>query len=168
MRWLARFRVPLGFGCAAAALLLARPSWTSWMAGLALAGSGEALRIWAAGHIEKGREITRSGPYRWVRHPLYLGSVLIGTGFATAARSWLVLTLAVLYLGLTIGAAIRTEEAALDRRFGGAYTAYRAGQSAPVARAFSWSRAAGNREHRAVLGLVLAFGYLAARVLAFG
>ena len=40
--------------------------------------AGEALRIWAAGHLEKGREVTASGPYRWTRHPLYLGSTIIG------------------------------------------------------------------------------------------
>ena len=84
---LARWRVPLGFVCAITALVLARPVWWSWWAGLALALPGEALRLWAAGHIEKGREITRSGPYRFVRHPLYLGSTLLGVGFALAARS---------------------------------------------------------------------------------
>ena len=49
--------------------------------GGAIATAGELLRIWAAGHIEKGREITRSGPYGFVRHPLYLGSTGIGLGF---------------------------------------------------------------------------------------
>ena len=163
MRWLARARVPLGFLAAAAALVLARPSTASWLLGLALAIPGESLRIWAAGHIEKGREITRSGPYRFVRHPLYLGSTLLGVGFAIASRSWVVVVLTMLYLSLTLLAAVRTEEAALDTKFAGAYSAYRAGQAAPVRRSFSWSRAIGNREHRAVLGGIVAFGYLALR-----
>jgi hypothetical protein len=59
LRALARARVPLGFVTAAAALVLASPTWTSWMIGGAVAAAGEVLRIWAAGHIEKGREITR-------------------------------------------------------------------------------------------------------------
>ena len=158
---LARLRVPLGFVAAAAALVLARPSWQSWLWGLALAVPGESLRVWAAGHIEKGREITRSGPYRHVRHPLYLGSTLLGIGFALASRSWIVGGLTLLYLGLTLLAAIRTEEAALDAKFAGAYSAYRTGQAVPVRRTFSWSRARRNREHRAVLGLFVAFAYLA-------
>jgi protein-S-isoprenylcysteine O-methyltransferase Ste14 len=163
MRRLARARVPLGFLAAAAALVLARPSRTSWLLGLAMALPGEGLRIWAAGHIEKGREITRSGPSRLVRHPLYLGSTLLGAGFAVASRNWVVVLLTVLYLGLTLWAAVRTEEATLDSRFAGAYAVYRAGQAAPVRRAFDWRRAVRNREHRAVLGLVVAFGYLAIR-----
>jgi protein-S-isoprenylcysteine O-methyltransferase Ste14 len=165
MRRLARARVPLGFLAAAAALVFARPSWTSLMLGLAIACPGEALRIWAAGHIEKGREITRSGPYRLVRHPLYLGSALLGAGFAVASRSWVVVALTTVYLGLTLLAAVRTEEAALDATFAGAYSAYRSGQATPVQRVFSWSRAIRNREHRAVLGFLVAFGYLAVRTL---
>ena len=51
---------------------------------------GEALRIWAAGHLEKGREVTRSGPYRWTRHPLYIGSAIIALGVVIAARSAIV------------------------------------------------------------------------------
>lgn len=162
---LARARVPIGFLCAAAALALASPTRTSWMVGCAIATMGELVRIWAAGHIEKGREITRSGPYRFVRHPLYLGSTGIGLGFAMAARTPVVFGLTTLYLLITLLAAIRTEEAALDAKFGGAYAEYKAGAAQPVARSFAWARAWRNREHRAVAGLVLVFAYLAIRVL---
>jgi protein-S-isoprenylcysteine O-methyltransferase Ste14 len=71
--FLVRRRVTLGFVVAAAALLLARPTWKTWSAGLAIACAGEALRIWAAGHLDKSREVTRSGPYQWTRHPLMSG-----------------------------------------------------------------------------------------------
>ncbi|MEO7190315.1 MAG: isoprenylcysteine carboxylmethyltransferase family protein [Vicinamibacterales bacterium] len=158
---LARLRVPLGFGCAGVALALARPSVTSLTIGLLFAVPGEALRIWAAGHIDKGREITRSGPYRYVRHPLYLGSTALGVGFAAATRSWLVCVLAALYLGVTLVAAIRSEEATLDAAFAGAYSAYREGRAEPVERRFTWSRVVRNREYRAVLGALIAFGWLA-------
>jgi protein-S-isoprenylcysteine O-methyltransferase Ste14 len=165
LRLVARARVPLGFLAAAAGLILAAPSWRSWIAGGAIAAAGEVIRLWAAGHIEKGREITRSGPYRYVRHPLYLGSTLIGLGFAIAARSPVVAVLAATYLAVTLLAAIRTEEAVLDAKFGGAYSQYRAGHAAPVERPFSWARAWRNREHRAMIGLLLAFAYLAGRLL---
>jgi len=164
MRRLARLRVPLGFLCAAFALALVRPSQTSWWAGAAVTGLGEWLRIWAAGHIEKGREITRSGPYRVVRHPLYAGSTLIGIGFALASRSAIVWLLTGLYLGATLLAAIRTEESTLDARFAGEYSHYRAGVSAPVNRPFSWTRVKANREYRAVAGIVVAFLWLWMRV----
>jgi len=160
LKALARARVPLGFVAAAAAFLLARPTRQTWMLGLAIALVGSLLRLWAAGHIEKGREITRSGPYGLVRHPLYLGSLLLGMGFAVASRSLAVWLVAGIYLGFTLLAAIRTEEATLDERFDGAYTEYRSGQAPPVTRHFSWARAVGNREHRAVIGFLVAFGVL--------
>jgi protein-S-isoprenylcysteine O-methyltransferase Ste14 len=161
---LARLRVPLGFVCATAALVLARPAWWSWGAGLAMAVLGEGLRLWAAGHIEKGREITRSGPYRFVRHPLYLGSTLLGVGFALASRSLMVWIVAVTYLGITLAAAVRLEEKTLDARFDGAYSEYRAGRAEPVARRFSWARVMANREYRALGGVVIAFLYLVVRI----
>ena len=157
MRLLARFRVPLGFAGAAVAVFLARPNLRSWWAGVAVAATGELLRTWAAGHIDKGREITRSGPYRFVRHPLYLGSTLLGLGFAIAARHPAVAALTIAYLGLTLTAAARAEEAHLDEKFGGAYADYRAGATAPAARTFSWARVAANREYQAAAGLVVVF-----------
>jgi len=161
---LARLRVPLGFLSAAVALWLVQPTSTSLAVGMAIALAGEAIRVWAAGHIDKGREITTSGPYRFVRHPLYCGSAVIGIGFAVASRSWLVVGIVVLYLGLTLMAAIRTEEATLDNRFDGEYTEYREGRLAVTARRFQWVRAWKNREYRAVVGLAVVTGFLIVRV----
>ena len=157
---LARWRVPLGFVTAAIALYWARPTGSSWLLGAPVALAGEALRCWAAGHLEKSREITRSGPYRFVRHPLYLGSALIGAGFILAANSLLVAVVVALYLALTLVSAIRSEEAHLDEKFAGAYAVYRTGRSAPAARTFSWARLVANGEPRAILGLAAGFAYL--------
>lgn len=162
-RLLARFRVPLGFACAVVAYWLARPSPASILLGLFIALPGEVLRVWAAGHIDKGHEITRSGPYRLTRHPLYLGSAIMGIGFVAAARSWIVAALVLVYLTLTLGAAMRVEEAALDEAFGGDYAAYREGRAPPAERPFSMGRVRANREYRAVLGFVAAFALLVAR-----
>ena len=164
MKTLARLRVPLGFACAILAFWFARPTINSIAAGMSIAAVGELLRVWAAGHIEKGREITRSGPYRYVRHPLYLGSVVMGAGFIVAARAWLPGSLVLLYLGLTLWAAMRTEEATLDARFAGAYAEYRAGRAEPQARRFSVDRAMANREYRAVFGLIASVGLLLLRM----
>ncbi len=162
---LARLRVPLGFVSAAAAFALATPTSRSLLLGLLIALPGEVLRIWAAGHIDKGREITMSGPYRFTRHPLYLGSTILGAGFAVAAGSWAVAAIVAGYLGLTLVAAIRTEEAVLDERFAGAYSKYREGSLEGGSRVFSLSRAIANREHRAVVGLLAAAAVLWARLL---
>jgi protein-S-isoprenylcysteine O-methyltransferase Ste14 len=158
---LARIRVPLGFISSIAALWLAPPTWRSLAIGVSVSVCGEAIRIWAAGHLEKGREVTKSGPYRFTGHPLYLGSTLIGIGFAIAANSLFVALLAVLYLGATLGAAIKSEEAGLRAKFGDEYVDYRAGRATGVTRPFSLARAIRNREHRAVVGLAAVMFLLA-------
>jgi protein-S-isoprenylcysteine O-methyltransferase Ste14 len=49
--------------------------------GLGLVFSGLALRTWAAGTLHKCTELTTSGPYGLVRHPLYIGSFMMMVGF---------------------------------------------------------------------------------------
>ncbi len=162
---LARRRVPLGFIAASVALILARPTWTTWCVGLVVAIAGEAMRIWAAGHLEKGHEVTRSGPYRWTRHPLYVGSVVLAIGIVIASRSVAVAIVAAVYMSATLMAAIRTEEAFLRRTFGDTYERYSRSETAPMSRSFSLARVRRNREYRAVIGLAAGFGLLALRIL---
>jgi protein-S-isoprenylcysteine O-methyltransferase Ste14 len=163
-RWIARRRVSIGFAAAAVVLWLAQPTRRSLIAGGAVALAGEAVRIWAAGHLEKGREVTQSGPYRFMRHPLYLGSTILGAGLAIACASWIVAALTATYLGLTLTAAMRSEEAHLTEKFGGEYHAYRSGGGGPAARRFSAARAIANREYRAALGLLASLALLAWKV----
>jgi protein-S-isoprenylcysteine O-methyltransferase Ste14 len=162
---LARRRVALGFLTGLVTLVLARPTWPAWRTGLAIAMAGEAIRVWAAGHLEKSREVTRSGPYRWTSHPLYLGSSIIALGVIVAARSLVVGIAAGVYMAVTIGAAIRTEEAFLRRRFGPAYDDYKRSTGRPVIRRFSLARALRNREYRAMIGLSLGFAILALKIV---
>lgn len=152
---LARWRVPVGFAAAGLVLWLAQPTTRSLQIGLPVAVVGQLLRIWAAGHLEKSREVTSSGPYRFTRHPLYLGSSLLGLGLALAASHWAVAVLIATYLGLTLWLAIRTEEAFLRARFGDTYDRYAVGALASEARQFSLARAIRNKEYRAPIGLLL-------------
>ena len=161
---LARRRVPLGFVAAAATVALARPTLQSWIGGLAVALVGEALRVWAAGHLEKSREVTRSGPYRFTRHPLYVGSTVLAAGVVLASRSGIVAAIATIYMTATIAAAIRTEEAFLRQTFGSTYDEYRAARAEPMDRRFSFARVMRNREYRAMLGLIVGFALLALRI----
>lgn len=160
---LARWRVPAGFACGLAVLAVARPTPRSLAIGAAIALLGEAIRIWAAGHLEKGREVTMSGPYRYVRHPLYLGSTVMAVGLAVAVRHPLAWVIALLYVLIMMGSAIRSEEAFLRRQFGPTYDDYRAGRLAGARRRFSLERARRNREWRAVLGLLVVLAVLAWR-----
>lgn len=164
--YLARKRVPLGFVTAVVTAILARPTQASWRIGLVIAIAGELIRIWAAGHLEKGREVTRSGPYRWSAHPLYVGSSVMALGIVVAANSMIAGVLAVVYMIATLTAAVRTEEAFLRGRFGGAYDEYRRSEGAEMNRRFSMARAWRNKEYRAVVGLLIGFAFLALRVAA--
>lgn len=154
MGFLTRYRVFLGFVLAAVTLWLAAPTLDSLAVGGAMMIAGECLRIWAAGHLEKGKEVTRSGPYRFTRHPLYLGSSLMGVGFAIAARHTVVAVIVGAYLLLTLTAAMLSEEAHLREKFGDEYDAYAEKRAAPMARSFSWRRAVSNREHHAIAGVL--------------
>ena len=160
LRFLARRRVLIGFIAGLAAIVLSRPTRQTLLIGAVIALLGEAIRIWAAGHLEKGREVTSSGPYRFTRHPLYLGSTIIGIGLAIASANLVVVTLVALYLAVTLSAAIATEEAHLTEKFGGAYPAYREGRAASGERRFSLARAMRNREYRAVIGLLAVLALL--------
>ena len=137
LRRIARLRVTVGFIFGVVAIWLAQPTRTSLIAGAVVALLGEAVRVWAAGHLEKGREVTTSGPYRFTRHPLYLGSTLIGVGLGVASAHAVVAFIVIAYLAITVTAAVRTEEAHLTDKFGAAYPAYRAGKTDGVSRRFS-------------------------------
>jgi protein-S-isoprenylcysteine O-methyltransferase Ste14 len=164
VKFLTRFRVFLGFVFAAVALYLATPTATSLLIGALVSITGELLRLWAAGHLEKSKEVTRSGPYQYTRHPLYLGSSLIGTGFAIAANHLVVAVMVVVYLLLTLTAAMRSEEAHLREKFGDAYDAYAEKRAEPMQRKFSWQRAIYNREHHTIAGLAAALLILVLKV----
>ena len=165
MKFLARWRVRLGVLAVLAALLLSRPTWLSWAWGFGVALVGEAIRIWAAGHLEKSKEVTRSGPYRWLQHPLYAGSAVIAAGVVVASRSPIVAAVATLYMATTITAAVRTEAAVLRAAFGGTYEDYRASRGAPMERRFSMARTVRNHEYRAAIGVLAGFALLALRLI---
>ena len=112
-----RIRVPLGFVFAVLYFWLARPTWR-WLAlGAVLIVPGLLIRALASGHISKNEALATSGPYAYTRNPLYLGSLLIGMGFAVAARSWWVgVVLLVMFFAIYLPV-IRGEEKFLRETF---------------------------------------------------
>src|ERR1700749_3941355 len=83
-----RVRVPLGFIFTLLYFWLARPTWRSILLGLIGIVPGLLVRALASGHVRKNESLATSGPYAYTRNPLYLGSLLIGIGFAVASQSW--------------------------------------------------------------------------------
>ncbi len=112
-----RIRVPMGFLFAVLYFWLARPTWRSMVLGAIVIVPGLLIRALASGHVRKNETLATSGPYAYTRNPLYLGSLLIGFGFAVAARSWWVgILLVVMFLAIYIPV-IRDEEAFLRKMF---------------------------------------------------
>ena len=123
-------------------LLAARPSWGSVLAGLPLVVGGEALRIWGAGHLHKTRELAIGGPYARVRHPLYLGTLLIATGFCLMAGGIVGAAAAVVWLFVFFAYYLPRKEGKeterLASRHGSVYAAYRAEVPALIPRLSAW------------------------------
>ena len=153
---------------------------------MVLAGLG--IRAWAAGILEKDRELAVSGPYAFTRNPLYLGSFVTGIGAVIAGgRPWFALLFLAFFALMYRGAMIREDER-LTKRFGTDYHRYRkavpmffpwparyepgsASGTESLARSFSPARYVRNREYEALLGAVAAFALLALKAagwLSFG
>jgi protein-S-isoprenylcysteine O-methyltransferase Ste14 len=103
--------------------------------GIAIVYAGMALVVWAAFHIRGAflgeveprlEALVQSGPYRFVRHPVYLGMTVALAGAAIAVRSWPgLIGLLLLFLPSEIYRA-RAEERALVRKFGRKWERYAA------------------------------------------
>lgn len=180
-----RWRVPLGFLCAAVFILLARPRPLTLAAGGAVALAGLLLRAWASGHIRKNDRLAVSGPYAHTRNPLYLGSFMLGIGFVVAAAGswWLLALLAAIFAGLFLGIylpVMRVEAATLAELFGDEYERYAGAVPLFFPRPGPYRTAEGDgakfdpslylryREYRAALGLLLAWGVLALKAALSG
>jgi len=118
------------YALAAVALWLSRPTPASIAAGALPVAFGEALRLWATGHLHKNDSLTITGPYAYLRHPLYFGTLLIGLGFLIMAWSPVALALATLfgsvYFGYYMPYKDRIESARLESLYGDAYRRYAA------------------------------------------
>ncbi len=121
-------RLLVVYGLALALLVAAQPTPASLVLGAIPILAGELLRIWATGHLHKNDELTVTGAYAFLRHPLYSGTLLIATGFAIASHSLLVLALyavfALGFFGYYMPYKSRIEGARLESLYGEAYRRY--------------------------------------------
>jgi protein-S-isoprenylcysteine O-methyltransferase Ste14 len=109
---------------------------------------GIFLHIWAKGCLRQNREVTMTGPYRFVRHPFYAANALIDAGIGVMSGWWLLmLVLPGWWLSIYIPK-IRSEENYLSTVFPEIYKSYK--QQVPMLvpyhhplpqgeRGFSWS-----------------------------
>jgi protein-S-isoprenylcysteine O-methyltransferase Ste14 len=172
-----RWRVPLGFACAALFFLLAQPRWWTLVVGALVAVPGLALRAWATGHLRKNEALAISGPYAYTRNPLYLGSFLMGLGFTIAAGRWiLIIVFAAMMLGIYLPV-MRVESGTLAELFGDQYLRYAHAVPLLLPRLspykpediertnFDATLYRRYREYRASLGVIVAWAVLALKAL---
>lgn len=165
---------------AAAGLVLADPSEGLLAPGLACVLLGLALRGWGAGHLVKRDQLTQTGPYAHLRHPLYAGTLLICAGFGVAMGpvGWMLLAGTGLWFGLIYFPAKEQRESdVMEQRHGFAYVSYRARVPALVpafrsrlplrSGAGPWRLAhySENNELGTVLGVAAVAGMLALRAV---
>jgi len=74
--------------------------------------------------ISTGQNVIEHGPYRWLRHPSYLGSLVAFVGFGMTLSNWLSIFLPALCLGVSYAYRIRVEEHALIQGLGSLYEEY--------------------------------------------
>lgn len=130
--WLA-----IGAGFAASLVPAAAMTWSRlgfFWSGIVLMLAGAAFRWYAIRvlgryftrdvAISPGQTVVRTGPYRYVRHPSYSGSLVTMLGIGVTLTNWLSLLVIVLIGLLGYGYRIRVEEAALRRGLGDAYVHY--------------------------------------------
>ena len=168
----ARLRVPGGFLLAIAFGWLARPSALSMETGLPVAAAGLLLRAWAAGHLEKNTRLATTGPYAWVRNPLYLGTLLTAIGLVAASRRLLLAVLFALVFALVYLPAIQLEEEYLRELFPdfGEYAqrvrALRPRRpGAPQPARFRMDLYMRNEEYQALLGFLAGAAWLAVKLI---
>jgi len=89
--------------------------------GLLIGLAGAFFRMYASGFIVKNHELATDGAYRFVRHPLYTGNILLVIGFAIAGSRWWALPLAVFFFWFYYPTAIEYEDRKLRRIFGTAW-----------------------------------------------
>jgi protein-S-isoprenylcysteine O-methyltransferase Ste14 len=133
--WLFRHRTSLPLPLAAALLLIPPPedASSSLVAiGALVVAVGEIIRLWAVLHIgaisrtrsERLGPLVASGPFAYVRNPLYVGNILLWAGFSIAARLVWLAPIVVALLALEYHAIVRWEEQLLTARIGEPYARY--------------------------------------------
>lgn len=131
------------YGVGIGLLFFVRPAALDYAVGATAVLSGALLRTWGAGHLEKTTSLTITGPYAYLRHPLYLGTLLVGTGIGLMVGGWVALVVLALFLPWFFldyfPRKERAESERLEAHYGDAFAAYRAAVPALRPRIQPWT-----------------------------
>lgn len=163
-RWFKlRFAILYPFGVFL--ILFAIPDDESIRRGVSFIIPGLLIRSWANGYAIKMDKLTTSGPYAFVRHPLYLGTALVILGFIIMLKFYYVGALFLIILLFIYSATIKKEEHMLEDKFGAlyfdykknvpavfpAFRPYRKGEKWP----FSFKRLIKSQEYKAFFWMII-------------
>jgi len=188
MAWLKRptWRLALCYLGILVLIYFSRPTYLSVAVGLIPIAAGQALRVWAAGHLVKNRRLTATGPYAHVKNPLYLGAILIVIGFCIVGMPPWTLSLTprdprvILYL-VFIAAfflyymprKMKIEGDRLRKIYGDAYTSYERSVPDMLPRftpyrsgdhtRWTWAQTVDNSEHGTIMSLGVGLGLMLVR-----
>ncbi len=160
-----RLRFAVLYPLAAYLVLFTTPDDRSTRLGVVFMIAGLLMRLWSNGYAIKLEKLTTSGPYAFLRNPLYLGTGLIILGVAVMLK---IILVGVIFFGILAAVytrTIRNEEKMLTDKFGAAYLDYRSKVPAmwptfhPYAGGekwpFSWARLWQSREHKLMLWVTI-------------
>jgi len=130
----AAYGLAAGLAPVLARLRAGRLPAASGPAGVGVMAAGLAVRAWSMRTLgayysrtlrtTSDQRVVEHGPYRVIRHPGYLGSIIVWTGFALASGSAAAALGVAALMGNAYGRRIASEEAMLTGRFGSAYADY--------------------------------------------
>lgn len=119
-----RLRFLVMYPFAVLIVFLANPSDQVFRLGARFIIIGLLVRLWANGYAIKLDRLTTSGPYAFIRHPLYFGTMFISVGVAIMMGNSLFTALFVFSLILVYAVTIKKEERMLEDKFGQEYRLY--------------------------------------------
>lgn len=161
-----KIRLLLAWGSIPILILCSNMNDRTFRWGVVVLVIGEIIRFWALGFVEKkGQKLAMSGPYAFVRNPLYVGNFFLGLGVALIVWNWVIMVLFIIgFLGIYTGT-IRGEEKHLREMFGKPYEDYCKNvpsffprltpYAAPEKDSFLWRRIIKHHEYITVLGVAL-------------
>ena len=120
----------LRFWLALVGLIAGQATHASILWGVPLNVLGVAIHFWAKGCLHQNRILSTIGPYRYVRHPFYVGNAFIDAGVAVMSGWWPLQAVLPVWWLMVYVTTMRREERHMIRLFGPAYEEY--GERVPM------------------------------------
>ena len=167
-------------------IYFSEPTPLSLAVGIIFIVAGQAVRVWAAGHLVKNKRLTTTGPYAYVKNPLYLGAITIVIGFCivgmppwnltlsfTDPRVWLYVIFIAAFFLYYMPRKMKIEGDRLRAIYGEDYTRYDKNvpdmlprltpfRSGDTTR-WTWGQSVDNSEHGTIMSLGVGLGLMMLR-----